>query len=143
MAVPSIPAVFLLALLLQQRECGLVSPDAIKGHVEDALRPMFPNARSQADPQHQAILAFTCAQGVGPDFVAKLVPYLAGDRDTNQKLQWGGLALSVGGAHYRYILLFFDGGWVRYDLNTHGFDAFNMTPAVLQGYRQACGFPSP
>lgn len=117
----------------------MVSPDAIKGQVEDALHPYFPNARGMVDLQHQAIVGFTCTQNVGLDFVEKLVPYLAGDRDINGKLnqvQWAPL---LGGAHYKYFFLFFDGGWVRYDFDAHRFDAFNMTPQVLQGYRQACG----
>ena len=53
-------AIVLFALLLQQRQCSMVSPDAIKAKVEEALRPYFPNARGQVAPQQQAIIGLTC-----------------------------------------------------------------------------------
>jgi hypothetical protein len=136
------PAFFLLALLLPQRQCSVVSPDGIKGKVEEALRPYFPNARGQVAPQQQAIIGLTCTQGVGPGFVAQMQKYIATDREINQQLSLVQFAPLLGGAHYRYFLLGFDGGWVRYDLDAHRVDAISMTPEVLQEYRQTCGFSS-
>ena len=135
-------AIVLFALLLQQRQCSMVSPDAIKAKVEEALRPYFPNARGQVAPQQQAIIGLTCTQGVGSAFVAQMQKFIASDREINQQLSLIQFAPLLGGAHYRYFLLGFDGGWVRYDLDAHRIDALNMTPDVLRGYRQACGFSS-
>lgn len=91
-------------------------------------------------PQQQAILGFTCTQGVGADFVAKIAAYIATDRKINQELSYVQFAPLLGGAHYKYYWLVFDGGFVRYDLDTHQIEAFNATPQVFQAYRQACGF---
>ena len=96
----------------------------------------------QVAPQQQAIIGFTCTQGVGPSFVAQIAAYIAGDRKINQDLSQVQLVPLLGGPHYRYFWLVFDGGFVRYDLDTHRVDAFNTTPEVLQGYRRACGFSS-
>ncbi len=117
----------------------MASPDAIRGKVEDALRPYFPNARGQVNPQQQAIIGFTCAQGVGPGFVAQMQKFIASDRAINQQLSLIQFAPLLGGAHYRYFLLGFDGGFVRYDMDAHTVDATIMPPALLQGYRQTCG----
>jgi hypothetical protein len=134
------PAFFLFALLLQQRQCSMVSPDAIEGQVEQALRPYFSNARGRAIPQTQAIFAYTCTQGVTPEFVAKIAAYIGGDRDINQKLNMVQFAPLLGGAHYRYFLLGFDGGWVRYDLDAHKISVETMRPLALEAYKKACGF---
>jgi hypothetical protein len=134
------PAFFILALLLQQRQCSMVSPDAVKGKIEESLRPYFPNAVGQVAPQQQAIIGFTCTQGVGPGFVAQMQKFIASDREINQQLSLIQFAPLLGGAHYRYFLLGFDGGFVRYDMDAHRVDALNMTPQVLQSYRQTCGF---
>ena len=134
------PALLLFALLLQQRQCSMVSPEAIKGRVEDALRPYFPNAQGLANPQTQAIIGFTCTQGMGQQFVEKMQAYIAADRQINQQLGMVQFAPLLGGAHYRYFLLGFDGGWVRYDMDAHQVATLSMTPQALQSYRQTCGF---
>jgi|SRR5580693_6116387 hypothetical protein len=134
------PVFFLFALLLQQKQCSMVSPDGIKGKVEDSLRPYFPNARGVVAPQQGTIMGFTCAQGVGTDFVAKIAAYIVTDRKTLQELSYIQFAPLLGGARYKFFWLVFDGGFIRYDLDTHQIEAFNTTPQVLQAYRQTCGF---
>lgn len=140
------PAFFLFALLLQQRHCNLASPEAIKGMAEDMLHPYFPNARVIANPQQQALIAFTCTQGVGPQLVAQLQQYIATDRTIVEKLSWvqlaDGFSPLLGGAHYKYLLLGFDGGWVRYDIDTRQIATLGMAPQALQAYKQVCGFTS-
>jgi hypothetical protein len=133
------PVFFLFALLLQQRQCSMVSPDGIKGQVEQNLRPYFPNARGVVAPEQQTIMGFTCAQGVGTDFVIKIAAFITTDRKINQQLSNIQLVPLLGGAHYKYFWLIFDGGFVRYGLDTHQIEAFNTTPQVLQVYRQTCG----
>lgn len=132
----------LFALLLQERQCSIVSPDGIRGKVEQNLRPYFPNVRGVVAPQQQTIMGFTCAQGVGTDFVAKIAAYIVTDRKTIQDLSYIQFAPLLGGAHYKYFWLVFDGGFIRYGLDTHQIEAFNTTPQVLQVYRQTCGFSS-
>jgi hypothetical protein len=85
-------------------------------------------------------MGLTCTQGVGPKFVEEMQKHIASDREINQQLSYVQFAPLLGGAHYRYYLLGFDGGWVRYDLDAHRVDTMSMTPQVLQAYRQTCGF---
>ncbi len=136
----SAPAFFLLLLLLQQRQCNIFSPEGLKGKIEDALRPYFPNARGVIAPQQQTLMGFTCVQGVGSEFVAKVAASIVADRKTIQDLSYIQFAPLLGGAHYKYFWLVFDGGFIRYDLDTRQIAAFNSTPQVLQAYRQTCGF---
>lgn len=133
-------AFFLLfPLLLFQRQCNMASPDAIKGKVEEALRPYFPNAHGLILPDQHIIAGLTCTQGVGMGLVTKMQVYIAGDRQINQELGMVQFAPLLGGAHYRYFMLGFDGGWVRYDMDGHLVDSVTMTPQALQAYRQVCG----
>jgi hypothetical protein len=132
-------AFLLIPLLFVQRQCGMVSPDAIKGKVEEALRPYFPKAQGVVVPQQQAIMGLTCSQGVGPGLVEKMQTYIAGDREINQQLGMVRFAPLLGGAHYRYFVLVFDGGMVRYDLDARKVEAVGMTPQALEIYDQACG----
>lgn len=134
------PAFFLLALLLPQRQCDLASPQAIQGKVEEALRPYFPNAKGLVEPQQHIIVGLTCTEGVGPELVQKMQGYIAGDRNISQQLSMVGLAPLFGGAHYRYFMLAFDGGWIRYDMDAHLIGTLTMTPQSLESYRQKCGF---
>ncbi|MGA2882190.1 MAG: hypothetical protein ABSG13_24830 [Bryobacteraceae bacterium] len=58
--------------------------------------------------------------------------FVATDREITQQLNLLQFAPLLGGAHYRYFLLGFDGGWVRYDMDAHTVDTVNMTPEALQ-----------
>jgi hypothetical protein len=132
--------VVVFALLLQQRGCNMASPGAIKSKVEDSLRPYFPNAQGLVEPQQQAIIGLTCTQGMGQQFVEKMRVYIATDRVINQQLGMVQFAPLLGGAHYRFFLLGFDGGWVRYDMEAHQVATLPMTAQALQMYRNTCGF---
>jgi hypothetical protein len=137
---PSMRLTFVLFALLLQQRCNMASPEAIKGKVEDALRPYFPNARGMVNPQTQAIIGFTCTQGMGQQFIEKMQTYIATDRQIHQQLGMVQFAPLLGGAHYRYFLLVFDGGSVRYDIETQQVATLTIAPQVLQIYRQTCGF---
>jgi hypothetical protein len=77
---------------------------------------------------------------MGQQFVEKMQAYIATDRQITQQLGMVQFAPLLGGAHYRYFLLGFDGGWVRYDMDAHQVATLMMTPQALQAYRQTCGF---
>lgn len=130
----------LFVLLVPQRQCNLLSPEGLKGQIEDALRPYFPNVRAFVDPQRQGMAGFTCTQGLGSDFVLKVQGYMATDRDIQQKLNLIPIAGLFSGSHYKYFLLGFDGGFIRYDFDTRQIDTLAMNSAALQTYRQTCGF---
>ena len=127
-------------VLLLLRQCDVASPEAIKRKTEEQLRPFFPNARALVLPQRQAIIGFTCTQGVGVGFVSKMQEFVARDPQIKQDMELIRLAPLMGGAHYRYFLLAFDGGLVRYDLDARRVEGLTAAGLLPSLYEKTCGF---
>lgn len=132
-----------LLLLLPQRQCALASPDKLKEFTEDKLRGYFPNVKVLLIPQSQILVAFTCTQGIGPDLLPKFQQSIAQDPDLKYMplVQLGVEAAQ--GAHYRYFVLNFDSGFIRYDADTQQVSVVKPnTVEQMQIYQHRCGFDS-
>jgi hypothetical protein len=135
----------LFAVALQQQNCSdsireMRSPEKTKGMVEEKLQPYFPNVKAVMLPEKHAILALTCVQGAGPEFVGKIRDLILNDPETTKPLAMLKVLPFIGGARYRYFVLGFDNGWVWYDIDNRTVSMPPVQDAYVAGYRQDCGF---
>lgn len=137
------PALFLCSLLFVvfQQQCNPLSPDSIKAKAETELHPYFPRAVVIPLPEKESIVALTCTQGDGPELLHALKDHMAQDRSMNDKLVLAQTVLHVAGARYRYLLLYFDTGVIRYDLSAREISVkYEVPPNDLESYNRHCGF---
>jgi len=117
----------------------MASADNIQAKVETALQPYFANARGEVLPKYQTIAGLTCMTGVGQELPAKIAGAIAADKEIMQELNMIQLAPLVGGANYRYFVLGFDNGMIRYEIPTRQFIVAPPPPGYAEHYRQVCG----
>ena len=134
-----------LALLIAQSSCDpskLVgaSPRQIQLKTEQAVRPYFPNAVVQVEPQQAMILVTTCARNLGPAMLQEIAHSLP-DVDEFKKLdrlrRYGTL---LGAKPYRQFVLAFEHQQVVYDIE-HGTASVAAPPdptAYDNAYSTAC-----
>ncbi|HEV3041886.1 MAG TPA: hypothetical protein VHA33_29245 [Candidatus Angelobacter sp.] len=128
---------WVMALSLM-KGCKAGSPEQVSQEFQAGLRPYFPNSQVLVSPEQQAIIGITCLRGAGKQLIDSIASEISQNADINKLRDLRDFGPLLGNPSYKYVLLAFDTGAIRLNVDTWRTDRLAATPQYTAAFNTSC-----